>query len=55
MDGIPPGSVTDDSGNVKCDILRSEHPDKDAVKYSNISEMSRARNVTSIKENYMDP
>ena len=32
-----------------------EHPDKDAVKYSNISEMSRARNVTSIKENYMDP
>jgi len=46
--------VTDDSGNVKCDILRLEHLDKDAVKYFNISEMPRARNVTSIKENYMD-
>ena len=46
--------VTDTAGNVKCDILRLEHLNTDAVKYFGIEEMPRARNVTSIKENYKD-
>lgn len=46
--------VTDLQGNVKCDILRLEHLDTEAVKYFNIEKMPRARNVTSIKENYKD-
>jgi hypothetical protein len=44
--------VTDLEGNVRCDILRVEHLKEDVLKYFNMAEMPRSRNVTSIKEDY---
>ena len=44
--------VTDLDGNVRCDILRVEHLKEDVLKYFNMTEMPRSRNVTSIKEDY---
>ena len=35
--------VTDTAGNVKCDILRLEHLNTDAVKYSRIEEMPKSK------------
>ena len=43
---------TDLEGNVRCDILRVEHLKEDVLKYFNMTEMPRSRNVTSIKEDY---
>ena len=44
--------VTDTDGTVRCDILRLEHLNVEALDYFQIGEMPRARNVTSIKEDY---
>ena len=44
--------VTDRNGKVRCDILRVEHLKEDVLKYFNMTEMPRSRNVTSIKEDY---
>lgn len=47
--------VTDEAGNVKCDILRFEHLNEDLEKYFSIPKMSRARNVTALnKGTYQD-
>ena len=47
--------VSDDEGNVRCDILRFEHLNSDLCKYFNLVEMSAARNVTAInKGSYKD-
>ena len=40
--------VSDDSGRVRCDIIRFENLNDDLCKYFNIAEMSKARNVTAI-------
>ena len=42
------------SNKVVCDILRLEHLDEEAPKYLGVDKMPRARNVTSIKENYKE-
>lgn len=44
--------VVDSKGRVRCDILRVEHLKEDVLKYFNMTEMPRSRNVTSIKEDY---
>ena len=47
--------VSDEQGNVKCDILRFEHLNEDLMAYFKIPQMSRARNVTALnKGTYMD-
>lgn len=47
--------VSDEQGNVKCDILRFEHLNEDLMEYFKIPQMSRARNVTALnKGTYMD-
>jgi len=40
--------VSDDSGRVRCDIIRFENLNDDLCEYFNIAEMSKARNVTAI-------
>ena len=40
--------VTDELGNIKCDILRFENLEEDLCKYFNLKEMSRPRNVTAL-------
>lgn len=40
--------VSDDSGRVRCDIIRFENLNNDLCEYFNIAEMSKARNVTAI-------
>ena len=40
--------VTDEDGNVKCDMMRLEHLNKDVEKYFGIDKMSKARNVTAL-------
>ena len=40
--------VTDEDGNVQCDIMRFENLNDDLCKYFNVPEMSRARNVTAL-------
>lgn len=40
--------VSDESGIIKCDILRFEHLNDDLCKYFNLVEMSKARNVTAL-------
>ena len=40
--------VSDDSGRVRCDIIRFENLNDDLCEYFNIVEMSKARNVTAI-------
>ena len=42
--------VSDEDGNVMCDILRTEHLNEDVCKYFGIKEMSRARNVTALND-----
>lgn len=44
--------VVDHKGKVCCDIIRLEHMNQDLEKYFNISEMSRARNITHTKVDY---
>lgn len=47
--------VSDDSGNIRCDIIRFEHLNDDLCKYFNLAKMSRARNVTALnKGSYCD-
>lgn len=47
--------VSDEDGNIRCDILRLEHLNDDLCKYFNLKEMSRARNVTALnKGSYRD-
>lgn len=47
--------VTDDSGNIRCDIIRFENLNDDLCKYFSIPEMTRARNVTALnKGTYKD-
>lgn len=47
--------VCDEEGNVRCDILRFEHLNKDVCNYLKLSNMSRARNVTNLnKGTYKD-
>ena len=40
--------VSDEKGIVKCDIIRFENLNDDLCKYFNLTEMSRARNVTAM-------
>jgi len=40
--------VTDVAGNIRCDIIRFEHINEDLCKYFNLTDMSRARNVTAL-------
>jgi hypothetical protein len=42
--------VSDDSGRVRCDIIRFENLNTDLCRYFNLTEMSKARNVTAINE-----
>jgi hypothetical protein len=47
--------VTDEDGNVRCDILRFENLNADLCKYFKLSKMSEARNVTALnKGTYQD-
>lgn len=47
--------VSDESENLKCDILRFENFNEDVCNYFNLNEMSRARNVTGLnKKTYKD-
>ena len=47
--------VSDGSGNVRCDIIRFENLNADLCRYFNLTEMSKARNVTAInKGTYRD-
>lgn len=47
--------VTDEDGNIQCDIMRFENLNDDLCAYFNIPEMSRARNVTALnKGSYKD-
>jgi len=47
--------VSDDSGRVRCDIIRFENLNDDLCKYFNLTEMSKARNVTAVnKGTYKD-
>jgi len=47
--------VTDEQGNLKCDMIRFENLNEDLISYFNIPTMSRARNVTALnKGTYMD-
>ena len=42
--------VSDDSGNVKCDVMRFENLNDDLCAYFDIPVMSRKRNVTALNE-----
>jgi hypothetical protein len=44
--------VTDKEGNLKCDMMRFENLNDDLCAYFKIPEMSRARNVTGLNEDY---
>jgi hypothetical protein len=44
--------VTDKEGNIKCDMMRFEYLNDDLKAYFKIPEMSRARNVTGLNEDY---
>lgn len=44
--------VTDKDGNLKCDMMRFENLNDDLCAYFKIPEMSRARNVTGLNEDY---
>lgn len=47
--------VTDEQGQVRCDILRFENYNEDVCKYFGLEEMTRARNVTALnKGTYRD-
>lgn len=47
--------VSDDNGRVRCDIIRFENLNDDLIKYFDLKEMSRARNVTALnKGSYRD-
>lgn len=47
--------VSDEDGNIRCDILRFESFNSDVCKYFNLREMTRARNVTGLnKVTYKD-
>lgn len=48
--------VTDEAGNLKCDMIRFDKLNEDLIEYFNIPLMSRARNVTAMNTHatYMD-
>ena len=47
--------VSDEEGNIRCDIMRFENLNEDLCKYFKIPEMSEARNVTALnKGTYQD-
>jgi hypothetical protein len=46
--------VKDQNNNVVCDILTLENLNKEAPTYLGVDSMPRARNVTSIKQNYKE-
>lgn len=47
--------VTDADGKIRCDMMRFENLNEDLCKYFNLTEMSRARNVTDLnKGSYKD-
>ena len=47
--------VSDDTGRVRCDILRFENLNDDLCKHFNLEQMSKARNVTALnKGSYQD-
>ena len=46
--------VKDNEGNVVCDILTLENLNIEAPKYLGVDSMPRARNVTSIKQDYKE-
>lgn len=42
--------VSDEAGHVRCDIIRFENLNADLCRYFNLTEMSKARNVTAVNE-----
>jgi len=44
--------VTDEDGNIKCDILRQEKLSFDLKSYLKITDMPRSRNVTGLNDDY---
>ena len=42
--------VSDDTGRVRCDIIRFENLNADLCRYFNLTEMSKARNVTAVNQ-----
>jgi len=42
--------VSDEGGNVRCDIMRFENLNQDLCKYFKLIEMTKARNVTGLNE-----
>ena len=42
--------VSDDAGRVRCDIIRFENLNTDLCRYFNLTEMSKARNVTAVNQ-----
>ena len=42
--------VSDDAGRVRCDIIRFENLNADLCRYFNLTEMSKARNVTAVNQ-----
>ena len=42
--------VSDDTGRVRCDIIRFENLNTDLCRYFNLTEMSKARNVTAVNQ-----
>lgn len=42
--------VTDEKGNLKCDMIRFDYLNRDLCSYFKIMQMSRARNVTALNE-----
>lgn len=47
--------VSDEEGNIKCDMIRFENLNEDLCKYFKLKEMDRARNVTDLnKGTYRD-
>jgi len=44
--------VTDEAGKIRCDIMRFENLNDDIKAYFKLADMSRARNVTGLNEDY---
>ena len=42
--------VSDNAGRVRCDIIRFENLNTDLCRYFNLTEMSKARNVTAVNQ-----
>jgi hypothetical protein len=46
--------ITDEEGNVRCDILRTEHLDSEGPKFLDVPSFPRRRNVSRPNENYQN-